>query len=104
MKTITKEYQITGPNYTHYYEIEFRWLAAAGHYEIWVPYHPDDPFGNDDQVHHLVSTGKLCVREGKEPRNFEAAEAICYYWMERFSRYTITQKFTDDGASVDVPD
>ena len=104
MKNITKEYYVTGPGYDHHYEVEYRWHSSSGHYEILALYHPKDPFGNDDQIHHLISTGKVCVKQGKEPRDFETAEAITYYWMERFSRYVVSGKFTDDGASVEVPD
>lgn len=104
MKNNIKEYQTNGPGYTHHYQIDFRWQATPQHFEIWVPYHPQDPFGNDDNVHHLIATGQLCVRKGREPRDFETAEAVAYYWMERFSRYVVSGKFVDDGAKVEVPD
>lgn len=104
MNNITKEYEITGPSYTHYYEIEYRWIGSPGYYQIWVLYHPDDPHGNDDSTHHLGRDGKLCVNALKAPRDFETAEAIAYYWAERFSRYILSGNFTDDGAIVEVPD
>lgn len=104
MSVITKEYVVTAPDYTHHYEIEYRKHERKQHYEIWVLYHPEDPWGKDDHTHHLCKSGQVCVREGREPRDFEFAEAIAHYWMERFSRYVATGTFEDHGAAVHTPD
>jgi hypothetical protein len=104
MKTIIKEYHVTAPSCDHHYQIEYRWIGSPGYYQIWIPYHPDDPFDNDDEVHHLCTNKRLCVNSLKAPRDFETAEAIAYYWMERFSQYILSGRFIDDGGKVEIPD
>ena len=102
MKTLTKEYE--NDAYGHLYEMEYReddgWFSST--YEMVALTAPANRYDTDVAKCHLYPSGKICVTPGKEPRDFETAEAVALYWMERYSEYVETGVFRDDGGSVVV--
>lgn len=102
MKNVTKEYENDQGDYRDYYIFDFRWMGR--YFELWCTEHPVNNFDKDPSKCHLFSTGKVCITAGKEPRTFEEAEAVCYYFMAGYSEYCRTGVFPDEGAMIDVPD
>ena len=96
-----KRYENRQPRYTHVYEIDIR-KENDGTYSAYCLEHPPNPFDNDVRKCHLYQSGKICVKEGKEPRSFEVAEAFARYWMVGYSEYVRTGEFPDEGGSVRV--
>jgi hypothetical protein len=98
-----QRYENRQESYTHVYLIEIR-READGTYWVWCLEHPEDPWGRGAEHHHLYDTGKLCVREGREIRSQEVAEAFAHWWMQRFSEYCETGTFPMTRGSIRVPD
>lgn len=88
-------------NDEHEFVVELR-PQANGTIKIFAPTCPDDPHGNGVTTHHRYQSGEVCVAAGKEPRDYDKAEAIARYWVQRYADYVDTGTFADNGAKVRV--
>jgi hypothetical protein len=87
--------------YTDHYTIAYH-REDDGTYSIHAEDRPDDPFRDRDECHIDLNGTKVCVREGREPRSIERAEAIAHAWMLKYSVYIRTGKCPKGAARVDV--
>lgn len=92
-----KRYQ----NGSHMYTIEYR-EDASGKIKMHVTEHPKPPGGNNPNFSHLNTDGTICVTPGREPKNFESAEAIAFLFMRGFSHYVQTGKAAPSGGRVEM--
>ena len=104
MSKVTKYFRNRGAGYTDVYRIEFEWLEHVRYFVMYCHEHPDDPHGKSPEHHHLMGSGKLCQRAGRESRTMEHAEAFAHWWMERYSIYVRTGTFPMTSGTVRVPD
>jgi hypothetical protein len=97
----SRVYENRQPEYTHRYRIAY-WLED-GCYSLWCCEHPSvSPSDND--THHLQANNWICVRAGRDPRNFETAEALAWHWMLSFSEFAYRGKFDNGGRRINMPD
>src|SRR5437879_4551830 len=84
---VTKHYRQTeyGDRYAVSYERQ-----SDGTIGLHCSQHPEDPFGKGVAESHLYSSGKICVREGYEPRSMDRAEAIAAAFIDGYSEYVRT--------------
>lgn len=104
MSVIRKTYENRQAGFTDRYGVEFHQDEPNGKVTTFIPVCPQDPHGKSVDEHHRFANGKLCVAAGKEPRSFEAAEAVAQYWMSKYSEYVRSSdgKFRDTGGRVNV--
>ena len=87
------------------YKIEYRFNTGKGWWEVYAVDKPTNRFNtNINDSHICPKTGLICVAKGREPRDFEKAEAIAYLWMQGFSVYVKTGSFPATGGRVNVID
>jgi len=75
---------------------------SDGTIKIYAPVAPDGPYGNGPTTHLLYASGEVCVAPGKEPRDYDKAEAVARYGAQCYSDYVTTGTFSDNGAKVRV--
>lgn len=85
------------------YCIEYR-TDKSGKIALYCTDHPTNRYSDDPRKTHIFEDkgGKLCVAAGREPRDFEHAEAIAFLWMQGYSQYVRTGEFGATGGCVDV--
>jgi hypothetical protein len=97
---VRKAYCVDG---VHDFVIDLK-PQSNGTIKIYAPICPDDPHGKCSTTHHRYESGEICVVAGKEPRDYDRAEALARYWAQRYSDYVSSPSgtFNDNGARVRV--
>ena len=95
-----KHYENKQPTYVDHYTIAYR-REDKGWFTLLAEKHPHDPF-HKEESHLYKDLIEVCVHKGKEPRTFEAAEALAYFWMLGFSEYVRTGEFPKGKRTVNV--
>lgn len=89
------------PEYADRYTIAY-YREHNGTYTIHAEDRPDDPVRDHDEAHVDLNGTLVCVRQGKEPRTLERAEAVAHAWMLGFSEYVRSGEFPKGSRRVDV--
>jgi hypothetical protein len=99
MSTITKHYRQTP--YGDRYTIEYRPLSD-GTYDIVATECPPDSYGKGSEEHHRYQSGRICIREGYEPRTLDKAQATAAAWIDGYSEYIRTGTFPKKARAYNV--
>ena len=95
---MTKTYMVDGQDR---YVIDYR-PQSDGTIKMFALDHPYNPQSDPVNVHHLYSSGEICVAAGHEPRTLDRATAIAATWMQGFSRYVRTGTFPSGTKRFNV--
>ena len=83
------------------YTIEYR-KQSNGTYKIFCTEHPYNSQSTSVHKCHLYSSGEVCVAAGREPRTLDRAKAIAMIWLQGYSQYVRTGKFSEGKRRVNV--
>ena len=87
--------------YTDRYKFDYR-EQTDGSIAPYSLVYPSDPRNTSASKGHLLSGGKLCIREGHEFYDLEEAVAYTHWWMKRWSIYVRTGEFPMTAESIEV--
>lgn len=97
---ITKQYRIRGPGYVDEYTIHIEWQGQ--HYVLSCSNSPYNPRRSKYAEHHLMKSGRICIREGHEPKTLDRALALIALWMEGYSAYCRSGSFPTETKRYNV--